>query len=179
MLFYFLPPSLSSVFYRIVCCYPVDAIVFVVHKLPHIIIHGIRARGLTRMLCNRQAFHTDNANTIWTQSDREMDKGIGSSLPTENLDRRNYASWPYKMHQYLLGHRYWSYMEGANDAAVEPTHRDFPTWEQVPSRVLYNLASCVTDHMLDYTRHQRKLGGIWRRFSPQAHQSTSCSSGRR
>ena len=34
------------------------------------------------------------------------------------------------MHQYLLGHGYWSYVDGANDAAPEPTHRDFPTWEQ-------------------------------------------------
>ena len=49
-----------------------------------------------------------------------------SSLPTKKLDRTNYASWSYKMHQYLLGHDYWSYVEGANDAAPEPTHRDFP-----------------------------------------------------
>ena len=40
-----------------------------------------------------------------------------SLLPTEKLNRSNYASWSYKMHQYLLGHGYWSYVEGANDAA--------------------------------------------------------------
>ena len=45
-----------------------------------------------------------------------MDRGMASSLPTEKLDRNNYASWSYKMHQYLLGHSYWSYVEGANDA---------------------------------------------------------------
>ena len=33
---------------------------------------------------------------------------MASSLPTEKLDRTNYASWSYKMHQYLLGHNYWS-----------------------------------------------------------------------
>ena len=47
-----------------------------------------------------------------------MDRGIASSLPTEKLDRNKYASWSYKMHQYLLGHSYWSYVEGANDVVV-------------------------------------------------------------
>ena len=50
---------------------------------------------------------------------------MASSLPTEKLDRNNYASWSYKMHQYLLGHGYWSYIEGANHAAPESTQR-FP-----------------------------------------------------
>ena len=63
-----------------------------------------------------------------------MDRGMASSLPTQKLDRTNYASWSYKMHQYLLGHGYWSYVDGANDA----THRDFGegAWEQSASRVL-------------------------------------------
>ena len=56
-----------------------------------------------------------------------MDRGMASSLPKEKLDITNYASWSYKMHQYLLEHGYWSYVDGANDAAPEPTHRDFPT----------------------------------------------------
>ena len=55
---------------------------------------------------------------------------MASSLPTEKLNRTNYASWSYKMHQYLLGHGYWTYVDGANDAAPKPTHRDFPAWEQ-------------------------------------------------
>ena len=50
---------------------------------------------------------------------------MASSLLTEKLDRNNYASWSYKMHQYLLRHSYWSYVEGANDTAPELTHR-FP-----------------------------------------------------
>ena len=37
---------------------------------------------------------------------------MASSLPIENLDRTNLASWSYKMHQYLLGHGYWSYVDG-------------------------------------------------------------------
>ena len=72
-----------------------------------------------------------------------MDRSMASSLPTEKLNRNNYASWSYKMHQYLLGHGYWSYVEGANDAAPESTHRDFPAWEQSASRILYCFASSV------------------------------------
>jgi hypothetical protein len=56
----------------------------------------------------------------------EMDRGMGSFLPTEKLDRTNYASWSYKMHQYLLGHGYWSYVDGANDTAPDPTDVDYP-----------------------------------------------------
>ena len=53
------------------------------------------------------------------QTRKEMDRGMGSSLSTEKLDRTNYASWSYKMHQYLLGHGYWSYVDGANDTAPD------------------------------------------------------------
>ena len=61
---------------------------------------------------------------------------MASSLSMEKLDISNYASLSYKMHQYLLKHGYWSYVDGANDVAPESTHRDFPTWEQAASRVL-------------------------------------------
>ena len=50
-----------------------------------------------------------------------MDRSIVSSLPTEKLDRTNYASWSHKMHQYLLGHGYRSYVDGVNDPAPEST----------------------------------------------------------
>ena len=46
---------------------------------------------------------------------------MASSLPIEKLDRNNYASWSYKMHQYLLGHGYWSYVDGANDTPIRHT----------------------------------------------------------
>ena len=59
-----------------------------------------------------------------------MDRGMATSLPVEKLDRTNYASWSYKMHQYLFGHGYWSYVDGVNDSAPETTHKDFPVWEQ-------------------------------------------------
>ena len=74
-----------------------------------------------------------------------MDKGIASSLLTEELDRNNYASWLYKMHQYLLGHGYWSYVNGANDTAPDSTHRDLQAWEQSASRVLYVEYKCIMD----------------------------------
>ena len=77
---------------------------------------------------------------------------MASLLPMKKLDRNNYVYWSYKMHQYLLGHCYWSYVVGANDTAPESTHRDFPVWEQSASRVLYCFASCVGEQLLSYIR---------------------------
>ena len=57
------------------------------------------------------------------QIKKMMDRGMASLLPTEKLERTKYASSSYKMHQYLLGHGYWSYVDGANDAAPESTHK--------------------------------------------------------
>ena len=48
---------------------------------------------------------------------------MASSLPTDKLDKSNYASWSYKMHQYLLGDCLWSYVDGANDVAHDATYR--------------------------------------------------------
>ena len=79
-----------------------------------------------------------------------MDRGMASSLPTEKLDRNNYASWSYKMHQHLLGDGYWSYVDGANDTTPESTHKDFSTWEQLASRVLYNFTFCVGEQLLSF-----------------------------
>ena len=44
---------------------------------------------------------------------------MASSLLTEKLDGSNYASWSYKLHEYLLGYGYSSYVDRANDAAPE------------------------------------------------------------
>ena len=88
---------------------------------------------------------------------------MASSLSTEKLDRSNYASWSYKMHQYLLGHGYWSYVDGVNDAAPESTHRDFLAWQQSVSKVLYCFTSYVSVQLLSYIRDvrcQRMLGEI-------------------
>ena len=46
--------------------------------------------------------------------------GATIRLPSEKLDRNNFASWEYKMHQYLVGQGYWSYIEGAHiDRPIE------------------------------------------------------------
>ena len=90
-----------------------------------------------------------------------MDKSMGSSLPTEKLDRSNYTSWSYKMHQYVLGHGYWSYVEGGNDAAPDLTHKDFSAWEQSGSRVLYYSASNVDDQLLSYIRDAKTPKEDW------------------
>ena len=90
-----------------------------------------------------------------------MDRNITSSLPTEKLDRSNYVSCSYKMHQYLLGPNYQSYVEGANVAALESTHKEFLVLEQGVSRVLYYLASCVHDQMLDYIKDAKTPKEAW------------------
>ena len=45
--------------------------------------------------------------------------------------------------------------------ALEPTHRDFPMWEQSASRVLYYFASCVGEQLLSYVRDAQTLKGAW------------------
>ena len=90
-----------------------------------------------------------------------MDRGMGSSLSTRKLDRSNYASWSYKMHQYLLGHGYWSYVEGPNDTTPELTHKDFSPWEQEASRVLYCVVSCVSDQLISYIQDAKKPKDAW------------------
>ena len=65
------------------------------------------------------------------------------------------------MHQYLLGHEYWSYVEGANDVVPDLTHRDFPVWEQSASIVLYYFASNVGDQLLSYIRDAKTSKEAW------------------
>ena len=49
---------------------------------------------------------------------------MGSILPTKKLDKTNFASWEYKMHQYLVGQGqgYWSYIEGAQENQPNLAH---------------------------------------------------------
>ena len=54
-------------------------------------------------LCSR---HNLKGETDEEEQEEPMDRSMASSLPPEKLDRTNYASWSYKMHQYLLGHGY-------------------------------------------------------------------------
>ena len=74
-----------------------------------------------------------------------MNTQMGIRLPNEKLDRNNFACWEYKMHQYLVGQGYWSYIEGAQESQPTPAHTDYLVREQETSRVLYYLESCVHD----------------------------------
>ena len=58
-----------------------------------------------------------------------MNTKIGSALPTEKLDRTNFASWDYKMHQYLVGQGYCSYIQEAHGMQPNPTHANYPACE--------------------------------------------------
>ena len=92
-----------------------------------------------------------------------MNNQMGTALPTEKLDRTNFASWEYKMHQYLVGQGYWSYIIGAHEDQPNATHADYPAWEQGANRVLYYFASCVHDHMLGYIRDSKTPKEAWDR----------------
>ena len=61
---------------------------------------------------------------------------MGSTLPTEKLERTNYMSWEYKMYQYLDGQGYWSYIQGAHENQPDSKHANYPAWEQAASRSL-------------------------------------------
>ena len=142
----------------VLCAFPSSPLnlrsFFVVIRLSRLLLasacllfHGIRARGLRISVAedsSKQKTPNLRKRTVGNKR-KEMDRNIASSLPTEKLDRSNYASWSYKMHQYLLGHGYWSYAEGANVVAPDSTQRDFSVWEQGASRVLYYLASYVSN----------------------------------
>ena len=42
-----------------------------------------------------------------------MNTQMGSSLPSEKLDRSNYSSWEYNMNQFLVRQGHWSYNKAA------------------------------------------------------------------
>ena len=81
---------------------------------------------------------------------------MASLLPTEKLNRTNYASWSYKMHQYLLGHGYWSYVEGANDAAPRTDTQRLPGVGAIGEQ-----SSCVGEQLLSYVRDAQTPKGVW------------------
>ena len=86
---------------------------------------------------------------------------MGSAIPSEKLDRNNFASWEYKMHQYLVSQGYWSYIKGAQENRPDPTTPKHSIWEQAASRVLYFLATCVHEHMFCYIWEAKTLKEAW------------------
>ena len=72
---------------------------------------------LNRICSNCAALHADDYQNRLTNREEiyAMNNQMGSALPTEKLDRTNFASWEYKMHQYLVGQGYWSYIKGAHE----------------------------------------------------------------
>ena len=45
--------------------------------------------------------------------------------------------------------------------ASESAHKDFPVWEQVASKALYCLSSCVHDQTLGYIGDAKTLKEAW------------------
>ena len=90
-----------------------------------------------------------------------MNTQMGSSLPSEKLDRNNFVFWEYKMHQYLVDQGYWSYIKRPQENQLGPRTPKYSTWEQVTNRVMYFLATCVHDHMLGYIREAKTPKEVW------------------
>ena len=90
-----------------------------------------------------------------------MNTEMGSSLLSEKLDQSNYSSWEYKMNQYLVGQRYWTYINDGQENKPEITNANYPTWEQGANRVMYFLATCVHDHMLSHIRDAKTPKEAW------------------
>ena len=75
---------------------------------------------------------------------------MGRALLTQELDRHNYASWKYEMHQSLVGQVYWN--------LVNP---NYPMWQQGTSQEIYCLATYLQDHMLSYIRDVKAPKEAW------------------
>ena len=86
---------------------------------------------------------------------------MGNSLPSEKLDRNNFAFWEYKMHQYLVGQGYWNYIEGAHEDQPVVTALEYATWEKARSGMMYCLATCVHHHMLGYICEAKTPKEAW------------------
>ena len=67
--------------------------------------HPLQSMGMPQKERSKNRRHSKNMNTQ-----------MGSSLPSEKLDRSSYSSWEYKMNQFLVRQGHWS--EGANPRKV-------------------------------------------------------------
>ena len=74
---------------------------------PSLLCHNSPSESPTTIASSRHNFAciTYSVFCFWV--------GATIRLPSEKLDRNNFASWEYKMHQYLVGQGYWSYIKGA------------------------------------------------------------------
>ena len=90
-----------------------------------------------------------------------MNTQMGSSLPSEKLDCSNYSFWEYKLTQTLVGQGYWSYINDALENKPNITNANYPMWDQGASRVMYCLATCVHDHMLNHIRDANTPKEAW------------------
>ena len=58
------------------------------------------------------------------------------------------------MHQYLLVHGYWSYVDKANDAMPE-------AWEKATSKVMYCFTSSVNNQLFSHIRDTKTPKEAW------------------
>ena len=133
------------------------------HRITPDSLHGIRELGsLTQdhrlRVCRPNPVFTKNwliviATTCTVRITKKKKKF--------NMNTQMGTSWEYKMHQYLVGQGYWSYVEGVHKNQPNPAHANHPTWEQAVSRVLYCLGSCIHDHTPGYIRDVKTPKETW------------------
>ena len=91
------------------------------------------------MLCRSLTIKHNQPND--REEKQTMNTHMGSVLLVEKVERSNFASWEYKMHQYLVSQGYLSYVEGGQENQPNSAHIDYPAWEQAASCMLYCVAS--------------------------------------
>ena len=85
----------------------------------------------------------------------------GASTPARAVKTQPNADREHKMHQYLVGQGYWNYIKGAHEDQPVVTAPKYTTWDQVASRLMYFLATCVHDHMLGFVREMKTPKEAW------------------
>ena len=65
-----------------------------------------------------------------------MNAQLESMVPNEKLNMHNNASWEYKMHQYLVRQGIWSYINGAQEIALDLINSHYTMWQKGAHHVM-------------------------------------------
>ena len=135
-------------------------------------LHGIGACGSliqAHRIQRRLPYHCSNdLQFASSKENKKFNKNtqMGSALPTKKLDNTNFASWEYKMHQYLVGQGYWSYIEGAHENQPNLTHVEPGSRPRAVCCIAWHHAYMIICWDISKKQKRRnRRGKISRRFS--------------
>lgn len=97
-----------------------------------------------------------------------MSDGI-NQIVSENLDKRNFHAWKFKMTNFLMGKGFWDYVEGENEGPPELPEENattieikaFKDWNQGARKVMYWLSVNVTDTMIGHIQDAHTPAEAW------------------